>query len=1743
MSGQHARASTPETAPRTLLIVLGMGRSGTSSLTRVLGLCGASMPRSPLPPVKENNDRGFWEPAPIVRAHDRILDQLGTTWDGPMPADVPVREAWVAELAALVRDQFAGAPLAALKDPRISRLVPIWQRVCETLAIQPAWVIALRHPEEVAMSLARREGYPREKSIRLWREYTLSAEYATRGLPRVVVPYEGLLTDWRRQIHRINAALGTDLQPEADAAGVEAFLDHRLRHHRAKGDTDLDRTTTLILRQMTSLSEDQPAPPDTDALDRARAELEPEAANLRARSLRRVAPGEGMEFTGERFVPEITGEIESEHVARYVFAAGLCAGKRVLDIACGEGYGSAMLAQVAAETVGVDIDPATVDHANRIYARAGLSFTVGSCDEIPAKRHAFDVVVSFETIEHIEDHARFLREVRRVLRPGGLFICSTPDTTVYLSGKPRNPYHLKELSADEFESLLSKRFEHTAHFGQRLVSGSAIVRDENTRTEIVRTGDGRTYERSPAREGSTYRVAVCSDARLPRIADQILNDARYSIGTVHALTETRKRLEGDLAERTRQLTELTTRVNAAERRSAELARADATREQAERELVRLSEDRGRLVAEREAAQAERNAAIRDLAAAQVDYQRTAAELDRVRETLIEAREKAAAAQASLAAMQNESETLRRATKDSTHAREAARAAQKDAEIRAARSEERAASARQQAAESRASAEIATNRAAAAARELIWIRSTRSWRWTAPLRLTAASGSTVGMKMLGLGSRTLARLRLPGAQRLATARTAAFIRRSPLFDAGEYLLRNPDVAAAGLDPAWHYAARGKQELRSCSEAFDTAWYLNANPDVAAADIHPFEHYITQGIREGRKPRPDQDAAPAGIRNEPAPRPVPTPSPTIEVRPTEPVPAVTVDPARLARTKALAFYLPQFHPIPENDAWWGKGFTEWANVTRARPMFTGHAQPVLPGELGFYDLRVPEIRDRQAELARAAGIHGFCYHHYWFNGRRILERPLDEVLTSGSPDFPFCICWANENWTRRWDGHDQEILLRQQHNLASDRRFILDLIPYLEDPRYVRVDGRPVILVYRADLMANAADTAAVWRDECLRAGLGQIHLCAVQFRTTDPRPLGFDAAVEFPPHHFPAPEITKKVPGRDPDFRGVIHDYADGVRRCITSPRPADYRLYRGVMPSWDNTARRMHDGIIHHGATPELYETWLRTAINQPQPNDGLQDNLVFINAWNEWAEGTVLEPRRDLGDAYLRATARVLRPGLNHSPNPDPITVSSTPPNAPEQPDTPDTPPPSPTIEDRLKRVVRTSPALNTFLSRHPELKNKAASVVRKVRTTAATTPTPAPPPVSRPKTTSLWRPGDREQANPGATPILIVSHDACLAGAQIVVLELLRHFAKHPSVRVYHLLCGSGQLEAEFRTLATTLCIDDLTRQGMNRRKAIAAALDALPPVEAALCNTAAVPDAVAACSERGIRTVSYIHELPTSIDAMLGGERTIRTIDRCADRIVVVSDFVRQRLCQHYGIGPDRAEVIHMGVFPSKACPPDHSKCRRTVAAELGVDPATPIVLGCGTVHPRKGTDLWVRAAARVVRVARESDAPIPMFVWVGGDQAGPETRAWCEHDAHAAGIAEHVRFLGTREDTQLYFVAADVLALSSREDPFPLVNIEALVSGTPVVAFEGAGGAPEAILDPDGHAGAVVRYADADAMGEAISAFLADPALREQAGQHAVRIARDRLAWNRYITSLMAAMLPHPSPVAREIPAEA
>jgi lipopolysaccharide biosynthesis protein/glycosyltransferase involved in cell wall biosynthesis len=344
-----------------------------------------------------------------------------------------------------------------------------------------------------------------------------------------------------------------------------------------------------------------------------------------------------------------------------------------------------------------------------------------------------------------------------------------------------------------------------------------------------------------------------------------------------------------------------------------------------------------------------------------------------------------------------------------------------------------------------------------------------------------------------------------------------------------------------------------------------------------------------------------------------------------------------PARL-----VAFYLPQFHPIPENDEWWGEGFTEWTNVVKAKPLFTGHYQPHLPGDLGFYDLRLPEIGEAQAELARKAGIEAFCYYHYWFGGKRLLGRPLDQMLESGRPDFPFCLCWANEPWSRRWDGQDNDVLQPQTYSAKDDREHIRWLIPALSDPRALKVEGKPVFMVYQARDLPDPAQTVKLWRREVRRAGLPGIYLMTVETGWDagwDATKAGFDAKVLFQPQFSTLSTVPRLEVDGPQSVR--VFDYAEAWP-ILSRPDPVPYRRYETVCTGWDNSPRTNERGWLLHNSTPEAYEAWLRQAIDRvrDEPRD---HRLVFLNAWNEWAEGAYLEPDKRHEHGYLNATRRAL--------------------------------------------------------------------------------------------------------------------------------------------------------------------------------------------------------------------------------------------------------------------------------------------------------------------------------------------------------------------------------------------------------------------------------------------------------------------------------------------------------------------
>ncbi|MFN9694734.1 MAG: glycoside hydrolase family 99-like domain-containing protein [Synechococcaceae cyanobacterium] len=357
---------------------------------------------------------------------------------------------------------------------------------------------------------------------------------------------------------------------------------------------------------------------------------------------------------------------------------------------------------------------------------------------------------------------------------------------------------------------------------------------------------------------------------------------------------------------------------------------------------------------------------------------------------------------------------------------------------------------------------------------------------------------------------------------------------------------------------------------------------------------------------------------------------------------PSPALCPEPGQSSdpnNPRLIAFFLTQYHPIPENDEWWGKGFTEWTNVTKAKSLFKGHYQPHLPADLGFYDLRMRETRHEQVKLAKQYGIDGFCYYYYWFSGRRILHRPLEDMLADKDHDMPFCLCWANENWSRRWDAAEHEVLLAQKYMPEDSLEFIKSLDPYLRDPRYILKDGKPLIIVYRPQHLPDARETAAVWRQYCQEVGIGEIHICAaLTHGNLDHQQFGFDSGVEFPPHNLESIWIQQQISFYE-EFSGLVCQYKDLAELYLA--REYEGSVYRGVFPSWDNTARRAHRSLIILNGTPANYEYWLASTIDRVK-NDPLSRDFVFINAWNEWAEGCHLEPDRRWGRSFLESTRDV---------------------------------------------------------------------------------------------------------------------------------------------------------------------------------------------------------------------------------------------------------------------------------------------------------------------------------------------------------------------------------------------------------------------------------------------------------------------------------------------------------------------
>ncbi len=896
--------------------------------------------------------------------------------------------------------------------------------------------------------------------------------------------------------------------------------------------------------------------------------------------------------------------------------------------------------------------------------------------------------------------------------------------------------------------------------------------------------------------------------------------------------------------------------------------------------------------------------------------------------------------------------------------------------------------------------------------------------------------------------------------------------NPYFDTAWYLRQNRGVAQAAMNPLTHYIRRGEAENCSPAAYFDLPWYrskhaepsrtwlrhfldrrftgrvsplpefdpvfyLQQNPDIAAAGVDPFEHYLHYGYREGRDPscgfqtrfylrryldgQTSQNpllhyrAFRGILRLHTAPtatdasvfedvRTFTSAGPAFEEF--QPLPA-----SAPRRANLLAYYLPQFHSVPENDRWWGRGFTEWTSVARGMPRFAGHYQPRTPRDLGYYTLDDAETMRRQIALARGAGLHAFVHYFYWFNGQRLLEKPIEAMLADPALDFPFALMWANENWTRRWDGSDDEVLIAQDYRESDDAALIDTFARHFSDPRYIRVDGRPILMIYRPRLIPDTQATVARWRHLFAdRHDMNPLLVMAQSFADTDPRPFAFDGAIEFPPHKLVAGLRTRNREISFFDLRATaqVFAYDDVVATSLAEPT-GSYPLIKTAMPGWDNDARRQGAGMVLHGSTPAKYQAWMEQLIDRAQAQPFFGETFVCVNAWNEWAEGAYLEPDVHFGAAYLNATARAVSRG--------------------------------------------------------------AAKI---------------------------------------GTGLLLVGHDAFPAGAQQLLLHLGRRLRRVCGVRVEFLLLGDGALAVDFADTAPTTIIKDRAIKdsaGVAQHLAAARARG----IAAAIVNTAAAAWIVPPLRQAGIAATMLVHEMTRLIEekGLLAGARAGAALSH---RVVFAAAPVRDSFAGRVPLDPDRAAVLPQGLYRPVAFDP---VARNRLRRRLGIDDGTRLVVGAGYADLRKGFDLFLRAW-RVTRRRAVSAA----FCWIG--DADPTLRAYLGQEIEAAVATGSFHFPGWQDDVSEWFSAADLFALTSREDPFPSVVLEALSAGLPTVAFADSGGIPDLLREH--RCGITAPMADAEAMADLIVNFTKRPK-RFGSRDRLAALARSHFDFTDYARALL------------------
>jgi len=722
----------------------------------------------------------------------------------------------------------------------------------------------------------------------------------------------------------------------------------------------------------------------------------------------------------------------------------------------------------------------------------------------------------------------------------------------------------------------------------------------------------------------------------------------------------------------------------------------------------------------------------------------------------------------------------------------------------------------------------------------------------------------------------------------------------------------------------------------------------------------------------------------------------------------------------KVKAIAFYLPQFHTIPENDKWWGKGFTEWTNTSKATSKFMGHYQPREPhNDFGYYDLTDIEIIKKQALLAKQHGIYGFCFYLYWFSGKRLLEKPLDLFLEHPEIDINFCLCWANENWTRTWDGFNKKVLIKQNYSNEDSYKFINDIKKYIIDKRYIKIDGEPIIIVYNPSRIPNVNNVINIWKEHAINSGIGKIRILICRTFGHTAKSLNIisnvDGEIEFPPHGIPInyEKKIKRSTGSVFDYREIVNNVIVQLNKKNNDKDNSSLPLYRTPMLGWDNTARRASGWTVYAGYSLKFLYIWVKSIIKEAKLKYNEEFSFIFINAWNEWAEGTYLEPDKKYGYANIN-------------------TVS---------------------------RAVYGFP-FNGELS----LKKK--------------------------------------------NNVIFAIHDAFPAGAQILSINIIKQLKEVFNYNIYTILKNTGEMIDEFIIHST----DILIIEGKNKKE-IKAWIENTN-ADIAICNTVLAGDILLQLSEYKITCISLINEMEKIIREYKCEDK-INMIIKNASKIVFPSEYVRKSNEAIMQIPVNKTVIFPQGLYIKNPYLEKREEMRSYIRSKFHIPQNSKIVMSAGNGYYRKGIDLFVKCMLNVCKKYNNV-----YFIWVGQIEGYMEITL----NNILKGNKLNNNFINTgwEKDAMQYYAAADIFLLTSREDPFPSVVMEAMYAYLPVIAFENGGGYVEIVGK---NTGGLVPMENVESMSEFTIQLLNDDDLRWKTGNYAHNLINEKYNFTAYVYFLL------------------